>query len=108
MLHMLWIVYIYLLKQRLFTCGWRELVSRSRRILGFITDHLAVAGRRFGESLLAWYPSSLGTAAGPPQSILYRCAGPARKSVVSGKSVSVSVDLGGRRIIKNKTIQHQH
>src|SRR3546814_12472005 len=26
-----------------------------------------------------------------------------RKSVVSGKSVSVRVDLGGRRIIKNKT-----
>src|SRR3546814_14183747 len=29
-----------------------------------------------------------------------------RKSVVSGKSVSVRVDLGGRRIIKKKT-QHQ-
>src|SRR3546814_19277407 len=28
-----------------------------------------------------------------------------RKSVVSGKSVSVSVDLGGRRIIKNKIHQ---
>src|SRR3546814_18106414 len=27
-----------------------------------------------------------------------------RKSVVSGKSVSVRVDLGGRRIIKNKNI----
>src|SRR3546814_12160590 len=27
-----------------------------------------------------------------------------RKSVVSGKSVSVRVDLGGRRIIKKKTI----
>src|SRR3546814_13073430 len=29
-------------------------------------------------------------------------AGKDRKSVVSGKSVSVRVDLGGRRIIKNK------
>src|SRR3546814_13124738 len=29
-----------------------------------------------------------------------------RKSVVSGKSVSVRVDLGGRRIIKQKNIQH--
>src|SRR3546814_18655513 len=29
---------------------------------------------------------------------------PDRKSVVSGKSVSVRVDLGGRRIIKKKTI----
>src|SRR3546814_16365147 len=28
-----------------------------------------------------------------------------RKSVVSGKSVSVSVDLGGRRIIKKKKTQ---
>src|SRR3546814_18277893 len=31
-----------------------------------------------------------------------------RKSVVQGKSVSVSVDLGGRRIIKKKTTIHQH
>src|SRR3546814_14443034 len=30
---------------------------------------------------------------------------PDRKSVVSGKSVSVRVDLGGRRIIKKKTTQ---
>src|SRR3546814_14460479 len=30
---------------------------------------------------------------------------PDRKSVVSGQSVSVRVDLGGRRIIKNKTSQ---
>src|SRR3546814_15205221 len=31
-----------------------------------------------------------------------------RKSVVSGKSVSVRVDLGGRRIIKKKTHQLKH
>src|SRR3546814_16647973 len=31
----------------------------------------------------------------------------ARKSVVSGKRVSVRVDLGGRRIIKKKKINHQ-
>src|SRR3546814_16633154 len=31
-----------------------------------------------------------------------------RKSVVSGKSVSVSVDLGGRRIIRKKTKDHTH
>src|SRR3546814_17658829 len=30
-----------------------------------------------------------------------------RKSVVEGKSVSVRVDLGGRRIIKNKNSKHQ-
>src|SRR3546814_19954930 len=29
-----------------------------------------------------------------------------RKSVVSGKSVSVRVDLGGRRLIKQKTKRH--
>src|SRR3546814_19070833 len=32
-------------------------------------------------------------------------ASPERKSVVSGKSVSVRLDLGGRRIIKNKKIE---
>src|SRR3546814_19889321 len=31
-----------------------------------------------------------------------------RKSVVSGKSVSVRVDLGGRRIIKNKQSTPEH
>src|SRR3546814_11784230 len=31
-----------------------------------------------------------------------------RKSVVEGKSVSVRVDLGGRRIIKKKHIIHKH
>src|SRR3546814_17296736 len=38
---------------------------------------------------------------------LQTLACPDRKSVVWGKSVSVSVDLGGRRIIKNK-IQNKH
>src|SRR3546814_19716544 len=36
---------------------------------------------------------------------LCKSSGTDRKSVVSGKSVSVRVDLGGRRIIK-KTTQH--
>src|SRR3546814_16724886 len=31
-----------------------------------------------------------------------------RKSVVSGKSVYVSVDLGGRRIIKKTKLQYHH
>src|SRR3546814_18029221 len=31
-----------------------------------------------------------------------------RKSVVKGKSVSVRVDLGGRRIIKKQTYEHTH
>src|SRR3546814_15043543 len=33
---------------------------------------------------------------------------PDRKSVVEGKSVSVRVDLGGRRIIKKKTMRERH
>src|SRR3546814_16149194 len=33
---------------------------------------------------------------------------PDRKSVVSGKSVSVRVDLGGRRFIKTKNERHHH
>src|SRR3546814_13971585 len=33
---------------------------------------------------------------------------PDRKSVVSGKSVSVRVDLGGRRIIKKTKTQHKN
>src|SRR3546814_20043814 len=42
----------------------------------------------------------------PAPSVL---AAPAdRKSVVSGKSVSVRVDLGGRRSIKKKTQSRQH
>src|SRR3546814_19630266 len=38
------------------------------------------------------------------------CRTPARdrKSVVSGKSVSVRVDLGGRRIIKKKKLRSEH
>src|SRR3546814_20044702 len=39
---------------------------------------------------------------------LTRRAGLDRKSVVSGKSVSVSVDVGGRRIIKKKTKSKQY
>src|SRR3546814_16301135 len=35
----------------------------------------------------------------------YQNVANARKSVVSGKSVSVGIDLGGRRFIKKKTTQ---
>src|SRR3546814_12714567 len=40
-----------------------------------------------------------------PKSHLESTAQPDRKSVVQGKSVSVRVDLGGRRIIKTKHIR---
>src|SRR3546814_16825128 len=53
-------------------------------------------------------PSVRAAAAGlPPEGYGRRPASPAgdRKSVVEGKSVSVRVDLGGRRIIKKKKKQ---
>src|SRR3546814_12142139 len=44
----------------------------------------------------------------PPQNIRPRAAMPgARRSVVSGQSVSVRVDLGGRRLIQKKITQQQ-
>src|SRR3546814_3824406 len=42
------------------------------------------------------------TAGGARQGLSFEIFRSDRKSVVSGKSVSVSVDLGGRRIIKKK------
>src|SRR3546814_13849212 len=59
-------------------------------------------------------PSSSSSCSPPsaPSSCACSIAGRDRKSVVSGKSVSVRVDLGGRRIIKKKiytyTISTQH
>src|SRR3546814_13648906 len=55
-----------------------------------------VAGHRL---TAAQYPGTPASAAPAPR-LLARSLD--RKSVVSGKSVSVRVDLGGRRILKNK------
>src|SRR3546814_13412289 len=49
--------------------------------------------------------ASLERNSGHPLAVAFIDAGD-RKSVVSGKSVSVRVDLGGRRIIKKQ--KHQH
>src|SRR3546814_12366160 len=49
------------------------------------------------DELLAFKASLLAALEPPPPGVIDR------KSVVSGKSVSVRVDLGGRRIIKKKT-----
>src|SRR3546814_15066864 len=58
-----------------------------RIAVGGLAEHIGVGvGRRRGE----------------------QAEGRARKSVVSGKSVSVRVDLGGRRIIKKNTHRHTH
>src|SRR3546814_12577188 len=48
------------------------------------------------------------TVPGVPRRRGGRPAPRARKSVVSGKSVSVRVDLGGRRIIKKQTSTTNH
>src|SRR3546814_18043659 len=64
-------------------------------------DVRGVARQRFGEPTPVGSEARLISRAKP----LLHCK--ARKSVVSGKSVSVRVDLGGRRIIKKKTLVSQ-
>src|SRR3546814_18475003 len=50
-----------------------------------------------------WIASCSTSSSAPPPASRCRCSTSRdRKSVVSGKSVSVRVDLGGRRIIKKK------
>src|SRR3546814_19973877 len=56
-------------------------------------------------ALLEWRQVLQATTAGPSSTLL-SIALPDRKSVVQGKSVSVRVDLGGRRNIKKKTKHH--
>src|SRR3546814_16995428 len=73
---------------------WRERMAGrpSDRVLLLLTMFLTV----FSDLTVA---IGVGTALGLALRLRRR---EARKSVVSGKSVSVSVDLGGRRIIKKK------
>src|SRR3546814_16706828 len=54
-------------------------------------------------------PGQVGAVAVPEQQVegRRRLAFQDRKSVVQGKSVSVRVDLGGRRIIKKHTTYHE-
>src|SRR3546814_14085335 len=73
--------------------GTREPMSRDD-LLAKAGANLAFAGRPAGAAeALADFATGLFDAGGTLD----------RKSVGSGKSVSVSVDLGGRRIIKQKT-----
>src|SRR3546814_13005039 len=64
----------------------------------------------WGESVMAGSVYSVGRGYAPDAShawVKYQVGCGDRKSVVSGKSVSVRVDLGGRRIIKKKKKQKQ-
>src|SRR3546814_12305400 len=97
----------YLFRRRL---GRRRRLAGHRGYFGAAQSHRAVEGRRlFGrrhrEDVERQYSAGLG-GAGEISGI---SPGPAwdrspadRKSVVSGKSVSVRVDLGGGRSIKKK------
>src|SRR3546814_11659877 len=62
--------------------------------------------RRSATPFTQWLPASPGGGGAPAR----RDCPPVRdrKSVVSGKSVSVRVDLGGRRIIKKKHILYEY
>src|SRR3546814_14134686 len=71
-------------------------------LFGTRLDELPESYRRY---LVNGIRKELGFGAVPVRLTL-RSAKKDRKSVVSGKSVSVRVDLGGRRIIKQKIIEY--
>src|SRR3546814_12910936 len=61
-------------------------------------------GRRIGRAVQALFEQPSQMVGAPRIAVAAGRLEPARKSVGSGKSVSVRVDLGGRRVIKkNKT-----
>src|SRR3546814_14016892 len=89
--------------QDVFRSEWKGHTPKTSRLvhgagivaLGYVMEVLALLdGARRWED----FAKGLGCLAGRTD----------RKSVVSGKSVSVRVDLGGRRIIKKKTCRNQH
>src|SRR3546814_5410009 len=90
---------------RLFASGKRE-TAYEARISDWSSDVcsselLALSPRMRLLSLVSPEPVAEATL-NPGIRISSRIDGPDRKSVVSGKSVSVRVDLGGRRIIQNE------
>src|SRR3546814_16182534 len=66
------------------------------------------SGQPLNRNDIGFRPKSKKVRASLPQELQDYLSGD-RKSAVEGKSVSVRVDLGGRRIIKKKpTTKHQH
>src|SRR3546814_17596310 len=87
-----------------------ELKHRGRRVdPAAIKDIaiLAIEGERDDISGIGQTKAALDISTGLPAKLkhYHLAKGVDRKSVVSGKSVSVRVDLGGSRIIKKKTKQ---
>src|SRR3546814_15985862 len=73
------------------------LQCRQRQLVAIVLEGVAIDVQTFGVPVDAM----LGRA---PRAFREQLIAGDRKSVVSGKSVSVRVDLGGRRIIKKKII----
>src|SRR3546814_12588485 len=76
----------------------RLTLGRRRGLLRLLEERIVVLGRLAGRRLVVAPGGSASRTTGARNG-----SGADRKSVVSGKRVSVRVDLGGRRIIKNKT-----
>src|SRR3546814_13006917 len=77
---------------------WSSHASSSRAMVGRACAPARAGQRQVGERTLAVTAVA---------AVEQHWGAPDRKSVVEGKSVSVRVDLGGRRNIKKKTQQSQ-
>src|SRR3546814_11916964 len=83
-----------------------EIVRQPHRVATFDNDDFALSNGCHGH---VYCCIGIGASARGRLSVSSRIKSPQdRKSVVSGKSVSVRVALGGRRIIKKKIKQHTY
>src|SRR3546814_12391180 len=85
--------------------GRRRDVARDRAAFGVLRDAHAFAGAVIGPAVIA--ADDIAVLA-PALGELCRAVAADRKSVVLGKSVSVSIAFGGRRIIKKKKNPFTH
>src|SRR3546814_17472043 len=60
-----------------------------------------------GKAMPEYFAARVGPAAQAAGELRIACQKPDRQSVVEGQSVSVQVDLGGRRILKKQTTTAQ-